>query len=179
MCILFMHVFVFQITSLIQGLSHALARWNPQLRIHDAFPECGWIAVGSTALHRDHVVSGFSHLARNVLAATHPSNSTWGMEDGVDLLIAPHGSSFVRIAHTDLEREHVLQSARQCLSHANPCGPYVGRPALAAFFLSKTGIMPTTSQLSGSARTSSWKQPRDTAKVVFRLTVLIKQANTI
>ena len=32
-----------------------------------------------------------------------------------------------------------------------------------AFFLSKTGIIPTTSQLPGSARTSSWMQPRDTA----------------
>ena len=39
-----------------------------------------------------------------------------------------------------------------------------------AFFLSKTGIMPTTSQLPGSDHTSSWMQPRDTAKQgLFRL----------
>ena len=63
LCILCMYVFVFQITCLIQGVSHALARGDPQLRIHDAFPECGWIAVGSAALHLDHLVSGFSHLA--------------------------------------------------------------------------------------------------------------------
>ena len=43
-------------------------------------------------------------------------------------------------------------------------GPSSGRPALTAFFLSKTGIMPTTSQLPGSARTSSCKQPSDTER---------------
>ncbi len=45
-----------------------------------------------------------------------------------------------------------------------PSGPERGRPARTAFLLSKTGIMPTTSQLPGSARTSSCMQPRDTAE---------------
>ncbi len=81
-----------------------------------------------------------------------------------------------------------FHSSRRALRHwciramlicAVSCWPCCGRPALAAFFLSKTGIMPTTSQLPGSARTSLWMLPRDTAKVVFRITVLIKQANPI
>ena len=51
---------------------------------------------------------------------------------------------------------------------AAPFGPSSGRPARTDFFLSKTGIIPTTSQLPGSARTSSWIQPRDTVKQIFQ-----------
>jgi hypothetical protein len=51
---------------------------------------------------------------------------------------------------------------------AAPFGPSTGRPARRDFFLSKTGIIPTTSQLPGSERTSSWIQPRDTVKQTFQ-----------
>ncbi len=37
-------------------------------------------------------------------------------------------------------------------------------PAPSAFFLSKTGIIPTTNQFQGSSCTTSWMQPRDTAR---------------